>query len=177
MNFIAAVLLRVVDNESAFWLLAIIIERVLTGHHSRDMGGGIIDTRVFNDLLDHHVPDIKRHLALVTLDPALICTRWFIPMFLHALPLDKVLQVWDLVLAMFSVYPEDSALPLFSLGVVILGLASAQILEARSAGDALQVCFLLRSLYLSLSHRHSSHMYPLYSHPCFIRLLDEQNRS
>ena len=37
MNFLAAVLLLVVDEESAFWCLAAIVERLMPGHFSACM--------------------------------------------------------------------------------------------------------------------------------------------
>ena len=37
MNFLAAVLLLVVDEESAFWCLAAIVERLMPGHFSTSM--------------------------------------------------------------------------------------------------------------------------------------------
>ena len=62
MNFLAAVLLLVVDEESAFWCLTAIVERLMPGHFSACMAMALVDQGVFSDFLARVDPELVRPL-------------------------------------------------------------------------------------------------------------------
>ena len=68
MNFLAAVLLLVVDEESAFWILAAIVERLLPGYFSSDMAMILVDQGVLAEFLKTevcpYVRSSRNHSAL-----------------------------------------------------------------------------------------------------------------
>lgn len=62
MNFIAAVLLLVVDEPTAFWCLAAIVERLMPGHFSSCMTMAVVDQGVLAELLRLEDPQLVAHL-------------------------------------------------------------------------------------------------------------------
>lgn len=92
MNFIAAGLLRYLDDEASFWVLCIVVEVLLSEHHDKAMIGGKADTRILEDLLKERCPEMVLHLDNIDFEMSLISTQWFIPMFLHGKKIKHILK-------------------------------------------------------------------------------------
>ena len=75
VNFLAAVLLLVVDEESAFWILAAIVERLMPGHFSDEMAMALVDQGVFADFLRAEDARLVDHLEFLQVAPSLVTTQ------------------------------------------------------------------------------------------------------
>ena len=62
MNFVVAVLLLVVDEETAFWCLGWYVERVLRGHFHPTMAMSLVDQGVLRELMLREEPRLMAHL-------------------------------------------------------------------------------------------------------------------
>src|SRR3990167_918623 len=60
------------------------------------MIGTLVDQEVFEELLKQKLPKISSHLKKYHLPLAVISTKWFLCMFLGALPTETTLRIWDL---------------------------------------------------------------------------------
>ena len=61
MNFVCGVLLLIVeDEESAFWLLDALVNRILPDYYSRDMIGLRADTRALGELVAERQSDVAQ---------------------------------------------------------------------------------------------------------------------
>eukprot|EP00967_Tisochrysis_lutea_P154192 scaffold305770_cov35-Tisochrysis_lutea.AAC.2 len=63
MNFIVSMLLLVVDEETAFFSLASVVESILPGHFAPDMTMSLVDGAVLKELLTDLDPELMDHLA------------------------------------------------------------------------------------------------------------------
>ncbi|KAG8463888.1 hypothetical protein KFE25_000056 [Diacronema lutheri] len=135
LNFVAAFALLFSDEESAFWLLCAIAERLLPCHYTHGMLGVQLDNALF-DALARAQPRLAGAVArLDALDAelALVSTPWFMGLFTTALPAECALRVWDLA---------------FFHGADALMAVALAILSARA--DALQRCTQLEAAYAAL---------------------------
>jgi hypothetical protein len=82
LNIIVSVLLLYVKEEDAFWLLCVIVERLLPDHYTRLMVGSVIDQAVFEHLLAKELPVVKRHFEKVGLEVGVVSVSWFMTLFL-----------------------------------------------------------------------------------------------
>ena len=99
MNFLAAVLLLVADEETAFWCLVALVERVLPGHFSSSMAMSLVDQGVLRELLGELDPELMGHLDSLGVAPSLVTTQWLLTCFVGAaLPLGTLLRLWDCLL-------------------------------------------------------------------------------
>nr|CAD7409610.1 unnamed protein product [Timema cristinae] len=81
LNYIAGLLLLVTkDEDTSFWLLKVLVERILPQYYTRTMDG---------------VPEVHRHVTAIGLPWAVITTKWFICLFAEVLPIETVLRIWD----------------------------------------------------------------------------------
>lgn len=96
LNYIVGLVLLVTgDEEKAFWLLQALLSLMLPKYYTKDMLQIRIDMIVMEKLLRKKLPKLANHLEKhgVTLD--LICTKWFLCLFVDTLPTETVLRVWD----------------------------------------------------------------------------------
>jgi hypothetical protein len=103
MNFVVGILLLIMAEEDAFWLLAAIVEDVLPGFYHPSLIGVNTDTNVLHDLLAIKLPDLWRHLTTLQLDRDTLCSvfvSWFMCLF-RQLPSESMLRVCDLLLFFF----------------------------------------------------------------------------
>ncbi len=96
-NFIAAGLLRVLHEEDAFWLLAVIVEAYLPEHFTDHMLGSLIDCQLLAELLAKRMPDVSAKLAALEVPVQLLATRWFLSLWASVLPVPTLLRVSDLL--------------------------------------------------------------------------------
>ncbi|KAI7897510.1 rab-GTPase-TBC domain-containing protein [Cokeromyces recurvatus] len=68
---------------------------------------------VFRHLLSYHDPELSSHLDAIGFMPDLYAIPWFLTLFTHVFPLDKIYHLWDKLLV------GPPALPLFA-GIAIL---------------------------------------------------------
>ncbi|ORZ08841.1 rab-GTPase-TBC domain-domain-containing protein [Lobosporangium transversale] len=78
---------------------------------------------VFKHLLSYHDPELSSHLDHIRFIPQLYAIPWFMTLFTHIFPLDKVYHLWDKILV------GPSSLPLF-VGIAILQQFRQQLLRS-----------------------------------------------
>ncbi|XP_034950902.1 growth hormone-regulated TBC protein 1 [Chelonus insularis] len=96
LNYIAGLLLLVTKNEeTAFWLLKILIEKILPDYYTPTMDGLLTDIDVLAELVKWKIPDVFNHVTQLGLPWAVITTKWFICLFAEVLPIETTLRIWD----------------------------------------------------------------------------------
>ncbi|KAI7883450.1 hypothetical protein K492DRAFT_205415 [Lichtheimia hyalospora FSU 10163] len=102
------------DEAVAFECLQKFILKFLNNFFLKDSKPVLDDYfAVFRHLLSFHDPELSAHIDAIGFMPDLYAIRWFLTLFTHVFPLDKVYHLWD----KFVVGP--ASLPLF-VGVAIL---------------------------------------------------------
>ncbi|XP_046616762.1 growth hormone-regulated TBC protein 1-A-like isoform X1 [Neodiprion virginianus] len=96
LNYIAGLLLLVTKSEeTAFWLLKILIEKILPEYYTPTMDGLLTDIDVLSELVRIKMPDVHQHVTNLGLPWAVITTKWFICLFAEVLPIETTLRIWD----------------------------------------------------------------------------------
>lgn len=127
-NFIAAGLLRVLPEEEAFWLLAVIVELYLPDHFTELMTGSIVDCMVLAEMLRKKMPDVALKLEQLEVSVQLISTRWFLCLWSSVLPPPTLLRVYD---ALFALGPHSTLI----VALACFHILRPHILSAKSAED------------------------------------------
>ncbi|KAF9149310.1 hypothetical protein BG015_008894 [Linnemannia schmuckeri] len=78
---------------------------------------------VFQHLLSYHDPELSSHLDHIRFIPQLYAISWFMTLFTHIFPLDKIYHLWDKILV------GPSSLPLF-VGIAILQQFRQELLRS-----------------------------------------------
>ncbi|KAG0288524.1 hypothetical protein BGZ96_007729 [Linnemannia gamsii] len=78
---------------------------------------------VFRHLLSYHDPELSSHLDHIRFIPQLYAISWFMTLFTHIFPLDKIYHLWDKILV------GPSSLPLF-VGIAILQQFRQELLRS-----------------------------------------------
>ncbi|KAI9497994.1 rab-GTPase-TBC domain-containing protein [Zychaea mexicana] len=111
------------DEALAFACLQKFILKFLNNFFLRDNSAVLQDYfAVFRHVLSFHDPELSAHIDAIGFVPDLYAIRWFLTLFTHVFPLDKVYHLWD----KFMVGPPS--LPLF-VGVAILRQIRDELLK------------------------------------------------
>ena len=123
MNFLAGVLLLLLDEEEAFYLLAVLLEELCavpmdggtagTGngnaaaqpssdraplyYHSPSLSGAHIDSEVFIALLEEKLPRVAAQFQRMSFPLSPLTISWLLCLFVNTLPLETTLVVWDVL--------------------------------------------------------------------------------
>ena len=118
-------------EESAFWTLSAVTQRLLPLHYLSDMAGVRTDSLVLVALLRSHptLSPVLDALLAADLDPSLFSTQWFLLAFLNALPTETTLRVWDLFLVI-------GPAALFAAALAVLSLLAPRLRSARGFEEA-----------------------------------------
>ena len=131
MNFLAAMLLLVVDEETAFWALAAVVERLMPGHFSSSMAMALVDQGVLSEFLAQEDAELVAHLEQLQVAPSLVTTQWLLTCFVgSALPLGALLRIWD------AFFTERHISFLFRVAAALLTTSRTALLAATDTGDA-----------------------------------------
>ena len=95
MNFLAACLLMYLDEEEAFWMLAVICEDLAEGYYTPGLPGLQVDIRILQDLLRSLHPELYALLQRCEVPLDLICSQWLMGLFSMNLPLETLFLLWD----------------------------------------------------------------------------------
>ena len=76
MNYIAAGLMTVLEEEDAFWFLSMVEERILDQYHSAHILGVRTDCRLLLGLCELYLPELYKHLELNQVVPVRGPTSW-----------------------------------------------------------------------------------------------------
>jgi len=140
MNFIVAVLLLIVDEESAFWCLTAVVERLLPGHFTSRMVMSLVDQGVLRNLLRKQDPELMAHFEHLQVATSLVTTQWLLTLFVgSAMPLSALLRLWD------CVFYEGDASFLFRAAAALLLRQRDALLASVDMCDAYRVLMGLGS--------------------------------
>ncbi|KAK9503508.1 hypothetical protein O3M35_010053 [Rhynocoris fuscipes] len=129
MNYIAGLLLLVTKNEeTTFWLLKMLVEKILPDYYSRTMDGLLTDIDVISELVRARYPDIHRHIEQLGLPWPVVLTKWLVCLYCEVLPTETVLRIWD------CLFNEGSKV-LIKVAVTLIGLHRTEILACEQFID------------------------------------------
>ncbi|KAJ3256482.1 hypothetical protein HK103_005480 [Boothiomyces macroporosus] len=95
LNIISAVLLLYLREEDAFWLLCVIVERLLPDHYTKTLVGSVVDQAVFTQLVAQHLPNLSAHLTKLQLDLSTFSVPWFLCLYLNSVSLHIAIKFLD----------------------------------------------------------------------------------
>ncbi|KAJ3269462.1 TBC1 domain member 8B [Terramyces sp. JEL0728] len=95
LNIISAVLLLYLREEDAFWLLCVIVERLLPDHYTKTLVGSVVDQSVFTQLVAQHLPNLSAHLNKLQLDLSTFSVPWFLCLYLNSVSLHIAIKFLD----------------------------------------------------------------------------------
>jgi hypothetical protein len=96
MNLIAAIALLFLDEETTFWYLQAVIEKLLpAGYFTPGLLGAQADQAVMREILLQKLPRLSSHLDLHAIDVTLVTFNWFLTLFIDAMPTESVLRILD----------------------------------------------------------------------------------
>lgn len=78
LNFIVAILLNVLEEEEAFWVLCQLLEHILPLDYYTCMTGVIIDQKCIEVLLQEHFSEVYRHIEEQNCRSGSYVTQWFV---------------------------------------------------------------------------------------------------
>jgi TBC1 domain family member 6 len=131
MNFIAAQLLLVTDNEEqTFWILTAVVERMLgEGFYLGGLGSLLKSIDTFAALVAEKLPQVSQKLNRVGLNISFRVPNWFLCMFFNSLKPEVVTRVWDL----FFFHAENTTAALCCVGLALVDISTKGILESNHA--------------------------------------------
>lgn len=134
LNYIAGLLLLVTkEEEASFWLLKMLVEKILPQYYIKSMSGLITDLAVLDELVAKMDTEIHRHIHNIGMPWAVATTKWFICLYAEVLPTETVLRIWD------CLFYEGSKI-LFRVALTLIKMHKDKILRARELGE-LVTCF------------------------------------
>ncbi|KAM3726527.1 Small G protein signaling modulator [Dirofilaria immitis] len=96
IGVIAASLLLFCPEETAFWIIASLIEDIFPpNYYSRSFLGLQADERVLQQLIGMHLPELDHILKDNEVELSLITVNWFLTAFASVLSMRVLLRVWD----------------------------------------------------------------------------------
>ncbi|CUT99243.1 small g protein signaling modulator 3 [Echinococcus multilocularis] len=130
LGVIAANLLLLLEEETAFWMMCAIVDEVLpSSYFSADSLLGVqADQRVLCQLISVFLPRINAILQQHDVDLPLITLGWFLTLFSGVLPMQIVLRVWDLL------FYEGSTV-LFRISLAILKIKEEALVSATNTAS------------------------------------------
>ncbi|XP_076918503.1 uncharacterized protein LOC143578943 [Bidens hawaiensis] len=137
MNFFAGMLLLMMPEENAFWTLVGMIDDYYDGYFTKDMIESQVDQLVYEDLLRERYPNLVNYFDHIGVQMGWICGPWFLSIFVHMIPWESVLRVWDVILF------EGNRAMLLRTALALMELYGPDLGHAMDAGDAI---ILLQSL-------------------------------
>lgn len=79
-------LLATKNEETAFWLLKMLIEHILPKYYIITMSGLITDIEVLSQLVLMRDPEVHAHIEGLGVPWAVLTTKWFVCLYAEVLP-------------------------------------------------------------------------------------------
>ncbi|GMM29210.1 GTPase-activating protein [Martiniozyma asiatica (nom. inval.)] len=132
MNIICAALLIFMDEECAFWTLYLICEKIVPGYYTKTMYGALLDQRVFEELINKHMPILGEHFEKHDIKISIVSLPWFLSFFLNTMPLVFAFSVMDRFFL-------DGDKILFQFSLAIVKENSEKLLNCEDIGECIAV--------------------------------------
>lgn len=151
MNFIVATLMLFMEEEDAFWMLCLIVERITSTlslgkgqymgqeglqpafiYYQKDLGGLMVDQRVFEDLVQAKLPKVASKFEEFDVEIGPLTMKWFLCLFVNTVPLQLTLRIWDSMFLEGAKVIHRAALALLkSMEGIIIESASFEIFHQK----------------------------------------------
>ena len=126
LNFIAALLIYVLGEESALWTLVIIVEKYMPkNYYQKGLYDFQVDLKLFELLIEERCPDIFKQAKHFSHEWMTTISGWLLTAFANCLPTDAVFRIWD------SLFFEGQKIT-FRIGISLLRLQQDALLAAQS---------------------------------------------
>ncbi|TVY82341.1 putative GTPase-activating protein [Lachnellula suecica] len=132
MNIVVAALLIYMSESQAFFLLAILCDRLLPGYYSTTMYGTLLDQKVFESLVEKTMPILWDHLVKSDVQLSVVSLPWFLSLYINSMPLVFAFRVLD-------VFFLEGPKVLFQVGLAILRINGEELLDAADDGAFISV--------------------------------------
>lgn len=129
MNIVTSVFLIFCDEESAFWLLVGLCERLLPDYYNEKVSGAQVDQCVLDELIHIHLPALHVRLDQLGLIK-MISLSWFLTIFLSVMPYESALYIVDC-------FFYDGAKVIFMVALTILQWNKEALLACQDDGEAM----------------------------------------
>ena len=99
LNFLAGLLLLLMPEESAFYVLGTIVEDILPGYFvTKQMLAPSVDQKILRVFVSQKLPTLLEKLDKFNIPLSAITLNWFLCLFVNCLPWETALRVWDVLL-------------------------------------------------------------------------------
>ncbi|XP_064395380.1 uncharacterized protein LOC135342564 isoform X2 [Halichondria panicea] len=123
MNMLAAIGLLFLDEETDFWFLVCVIDKLMPQQYfSPGLLAPQADQAVVRELVATQLPLLSHHLQRYSIDVTLVTFNWFLTLFVDALPTETVLRILDCFLL-------EGTKVLFRMSLGILKINEKKILS------------------------------------------------
>ncbi len=131
----------VAAEESCFWLLCAMTDRLTPSYYDASLTGVRTDSLVLEGLLREHpsLSDVPSLLDERGVDMSILATPWLMVAFANALPPNQLLRVWDLFFCVGS-------RALLATSMAILALRSPMLRQTSSFEEAYPLLTQLRPM-------------------------------
>ncbi|XP_031562167.1 growth hormone-regulated TBC protein 1-A-like [Actinia tenebrosa] len=137
LNYITGMLILIVKNEdSAFWLLDVMMSKRLPDYYAKDMLGLQVEHEVLAQLVKKKMPQLHAHIEKIGLSYSIFATKWFICLYIDVLPVETVLRIWD------CLFYEGSKV-LLRVALTLLALHESQLMACE---DFPQLCNSMKEI-------------------------------
>eukprot|EP00741_Cyanophora_paradoxa_P023409 tig00021582_g22615.t1 len=142
LNLIGGLLLLIMREEEAFWMLVRLVEGVMPArYYTSGMEDLQADQGVLTVLVQEKLPALHAHLQALQVPLGTMCTRWLVGLFVGSMPVETTLRVWDCLFL-------DGHEVLHRVVLAALKTHERALLACRDACDLLHLLpRLLRSAY------------------------------
>ena len=120
------------SEEQAFYILAVLCDRLLPGYYSTTMYGTLLDQRVFESLVEKTMPVLWEHLVKSDVQLSVVSLPWFLSLYINSMPLVFAFRVLDMF---FLEGPKI----LFQIGLAILRINGEELLDASDDGTFISI--------------------------------------
>jgi len=132
MNIVCAVLLLYAGEEGAFWLMCQICEELVPEYYRPTMVGSLIDQKVLEFLLSHHLPAVDAHLKKIQCEVSMVTMTWFLRLFVGDLNHEAMLRILD---CFFEEGPES----LYRVALAIFKINQSDILQVNKPDSIVMI--------------------------------------
>jgi hypothetical protein len=138
MNMVAGIGLLFLDEETTFWFMVAILEKLYPKDYD-DKGsklGIVVDQIIMRDLLCEKMTALQAHFDALDVDPTLATCTWFMVMFIDSLPMESVLRIIDCLL-------WEGRKVLFRFALAIFRLCESRMIKA---DDPVTIFILIKEI-------------------------------
>lgn len=125
-------LLLFAGEEGAFWLMCQICEELVPEYYRPTMVGSLIDQKILEFLLSHHLPALDTHLKKIQCEMSMVTMTWFLRLFIGDIHLEAVLRIFD---CFFEEGPEF----LYRIALAIFKLNQNELLQVSKPDSVIMI--------------------------------------